>query len=202
MPHDPTLIRLTTVSGLHLRSRMAGALPIALAAVATAPATGAGKATGPGAYTVIPKAMYVDVKPGGPFLGTLKRGQTFIVARLSQSGKYAYGHSILRLNYLRGWVLAAALERRSGPFFAGRKPCIGERVRVRAPVLVKDATEGPSASAYLPKGGTFLVLRLSPSGKYTYGHAYGGPAGPNREGWVNTTDLNASGCTATPHFTG
>lgn len=105
------------------RARALGLLvPVLLGAcclLAIAPATGAAKATGPGTYSIIPKIQRVDAKPGGPFLGSLQRGQTFIVTRLSVSGKYAYGHSVGKLRYLTGWVPSASLKRRAGPQFTG-----------------------------------------------------------------------------------
>ena len=101
------------------RRRMTGALLIVMAALAVAPATGAAKATGPGTYTVTTKNAYPGEKPGGPFVGHLVRGQTFIVTRLSPSGSWAYGHAVGKSSHLRGWVRSAALQRRTGPQLTG-----------------------------------------------------------------------------------
>ena len=98
---------------------MTYALAIAASGLAIAPVTGAANATGPGAYSVIPAMQSVEAKPGVLYRGSLKRGQTFIVTRLSASGKYAYGHSVGRLSYLTGWVPSGSLKRRSGPQFTG-----------------------------------------------------------------------------------
>jgi hypothetical protein len=74
-----------------------------------APAIGHAKATGPGRYTVT-KQAYVDVKPGGPFTGTMFKGNTFKVERLSKSGKYAYGMAYGHVNR-HAWIDAAVLQK-------------------------------------------------------------------------------------------
>jgi len=101
------------------RRRLTGALLIVVAGLAIAPATGVAKATGPGTYAVIPKLVYPGEKPGGPFVGQLVRGQTFVVTRLSPSGRWAFGHGVGTRSALHGWVRSVALKRRSGPQFAG-----------------------------------------------------------------------------------
>ncbi len=95
------------------RRRVTGALLIVVAGLAIAPATGSAKATGPGTYTVIPKLVYPGEKPGGPFAGQLVRGQTFVVTRLSPSGRWAFGHGVGARSSLHGWVRSAQLKRRS-----------------------------------------------------------------------------------------
>ncbi len=99
--------------------RVTGALLLVVAALAVVPATGAARATGPGTYTVIPKVVYPGAKPGGPFVGQLGRGSTFVVTRLSASGRWAFGHGVGSRSSLHGWVRSVALKRRSGPQFAG-----------------------------------------------------------------------------------
>ncbi len=101
------------------RRRLTGVLLIVVVGLAAAPATGAARATGPGTYTVIPKIVYPGEKPGGPYVGHLDRGQTFIVTRLSASGRWAFGHGVGKLSFLHGWVRSVALKRRTGPHFTG-----------------------------------------------------------------------------------
>ena len=101
------------------RRRIAGAVLIVVAGLAIAPATGAAKATGPGTYTVIPKVVYPGEKPGGPFVGSFARGQTFVVTRVSASGRWAFGHGVGTKSSVHGWVRSVALKRRTGPQFTG-----------------------------------------------------------------------------------
>jgi len=101
------------------RRRIAGAVLIVVAGLAIAPATGAAKATGPGTDTVIPKVVYPGEKPGGPFVGSFARGQTFVVTRVSASGRWAFGHGVGTKSSLHGWVRSIALKRRTGPQFTG-----------------------------------------------------------------------------------
>lgn len=101
------------------RRRMAGALLIVVAGLAIVPATSAARATGPGTYTVIPKIVYPGEKPGGPFVGQLGRGSTFVVTRVSPSGRWAFGHGVGARSSLHGWVRSVALRRRTGPQVAG-----------------------------------------------------------------------------------
>jgi len=98
----------------NARRRMTGALLVVVAGLAIAPASGAAKATGPGTYTVIPKSAYPGAKPGGPFVGHLGRGQTFVVTRLSPSRNWAYGHGVGKSSHLHGWLRSAVLKRRTG----------------------------------------------------------------------------------------
>jgi hypothetical protein len=78
-------------------------------------------------------------------------------------------------------------------------PCVGAKVKTLRDTIVKFTPEGPlSAGGTLTKGATFLVRRISPSGKLTFGYAYGAIKLP---GWVTTKDLGPKNC-AKPTFTG
>jgi len=75
------------------------------------PATGMAKATGTGKHTVNQKDEYVFVKPAMGFSGTMFKGETFKVERLSKSGKYAYGMAYGHVNR-HVWIDAGALTRK------------------------------------------------------------------------------------------
>ena len=62
----------------------------AVAVTALAPAVSMAKATGPGKYTVTEQA-YVYKQPTKIVDGTVFKGNTIKVEKLSKSGKYAYG---------------------------------------------------------------------------------------------------------------
>jgi hypothetical protein len=80
------------------------------AGAAAAPATSLAKATGPGKYTVTAKTTYTFHKgPAKGWDGTLFKGNTFKVERLSQSGKWAYGMAYGHVNR-HAWVDASVLE--------------------------------------------------------------------------------------------
>jgi hypothetical protein len=61
----------------------------AVAVTAFAPAASMAKASGPGKYTVT-KQAYVYREPGKIFDGTVFKGNTVKVERVSKSGKWAY----------------------------------------------------------------------------------------------------------------
>jgi hypothetical protein len=79
----------------------------AVALSALAPAVGQAKATQPGKYTVT-KQVYVYRQPAMQFTGTMFKGNTFKVERLSKSGKYAYGMAYGHVNR-HAWIAAAVL---------------------------------------------------------------------------------------------
>jgi hypothetical protein len=81
----------------------------AVALSGLAPAIGQAKATGPGKDTVT-KQAYVKLKPEGPFTGTVFKGNTFKVERLSPSGKYAYGMAYGHVNR-HAWIDAGVLQK-------------------------------------------------------------------------------------------
>ncbi len=81
----------------------------AIAMAAAAPATGQATATSAGKHTVT-QTNYVKVNPGQGFTGTMHRGETFRVERLSPSGKYAYGMAYGHVNR-HAWIEAAVLRR-------------------------------------------------------------------------------------------
>jgi len=82
-----------------------------LAIAGAAPATGAAKATGTGKHTVKAESTYVFKQAGKVFDGTLFKGETFKVKRLSKSGKYAYGMAYGHVNR-HVWIEADALKRK------------------------------------------------------------------------------------------
>jgi hypothetical protein len=82
----------------------------AVALSGLAPAVGQAKATGPGRYTVT-KQVYVYVKPGTLFTGTMLKGNTFKVERVSKSGRWAYGMAYGHVNR-HAWIDAGALRKK------------------------------------------------------------------------------------------
>jgi hypothetical protein len=87
-----------------------------------------------------------------------------------------------------GWEREAA--RRLGCYASSGSDAddglVGERVPVRVDQLLLYEDPARSYVGSLLKGQTFKVRRLSPSGKYAYGFAYGGA---NKTGWVLTSGL-------------
>ena len=82
----------------------------AIAIAGAAPATGSAKATGNGKHTVKAESTYVFKQAGKIFDGTLFKGETFKIKRLSKSGKYAYGMAYGHVNR-HAWIEADALKR-------------------------------------------------------------------------------------------
>jgi hypothetical protein len=80
----------------------------AVALSALAPAIGMAKATGPGKYTVTTQA-YVYKQPTKIVDGTVFKGNTIKVEKLSKSGKYAYGMVYGHVNR-HAWVDASILQ--------------------------------------------------------------------------------------------
>jgi hypothetical protein len=80
----------------------------ALAVGGAVPATGMAKASKPGKYTVT-KRTYVFTDPGVHFTGTMFKGQTFKVERVSKTGKNAYGMAYGHVNR-HVWIKASALK--------------------------------------------------------------------------------------------
>ncbi len=78
----------------------------------------------------------------------------------------------------------------SGVAQAQEASLVGQRVPVKEDVEQLLINERPNAEfvGSLSAGQTFKVRRLSPSGKYAYGFAYGGA---NKTGWVLTSGLRA-----------
>jgi hypothetical protein len=74
------------------------------------PAASMAKATGPGKYTVTAASTYTFHKaPATGFDGTLFKGDTFKVSRISKSGDWAYGYAYGHVNR-KAWVKASALN--------------------------------------------------------------------------------------------
>ena len=80
----------------------------AVALTALAPAVGMAKAAGPGKYTVNQQA-YVYQQPTKIVDGTVFKGNTIKVEKLSKSGKYAYGMVYGHVNR-HAWVDASVLQ--------------------------------------------------------------------------------------------
>jgi hypothetical protein len=86
------------------------ALSGAVTAAALAPATGSAAATKAGTYRVKDAQLVVFEQPTKSYEGVLVKGETFVVKKLSKSGKYAYGKANGHVNKM-GWVTAASLKR-------------------------------------------------------------------------------------------
>jgi hypothetical protein len=81
----------------------------AIAVTGIAPATGMAKATGKGKHSVTAESTYVYKQAGKIFDGTLFKGETFKVERISKSGKFAYGMAYGHVNR-HAWIKAADLK--------------------------------------------------------------------------------------------
>lgn len=94
------------------RKRLAAfGLAGAVAATALVPATGSATATTSGTYKVKPDKVNVYEAPAMRYEGVLFKGETFVVKKLSKSGKYAYGKANGNVDKM-GWVTASSLARR------------------------------------------------------------------------------------------
>ena len=82
----------------------------AVAVAGIAPAAGSAKATSLGKHTVT-KTTYVFEDPGVHFTGTMFKGQTFKVKRISKSGKNAYGMAYGHVNR-HVWIKTADLKKK------------------------------------------------------------------------------------------
>jgi hypothetical protein len=82
----------------------------AVAVSAVAPAVGSAKATGPGKYTVT-EQVYVYKEAGKIFDGTVFKGNTVKVERLSPSGKWAYAMVYGHVNR-HDWIDASVLTKK------------------------------------------------------------------------------------------
>jgi hypothetical protein len=155
----------------------------AVALAGIAPATGLAKATGPGMHETNAKT-YAFKEAGKRWDGTLSKGTHVKVIRVSKSGKWAYGFVNGQLNR-RAWVAAADLDRdRPAKASAAKATGLGKhRVTKRNYVYVQ---AGKLFSGTMFKGETFDVKRLSPSGKWAYGFAYGHV---NRKVWIDASVL-------------
>jgi hypothetical protein len=97
---------MTTIS--HKLTALA--VTAALGIGAAAPATGLAKATHRGKHTVSVTSTYTfHVGPAKGWDGTLFKGNTFKVERLSPSGRWAYGMAYGHVNR-HAWVKASALK--------------------------------------------------------------------------------------------
>jgi len=88
---------------------LTAAIGVSAAAV---PAASLAKATGPGKYSISEKSTYAYAKgPAKGWTGTLFKGNTVRVERISQSGKWAYGMAYGHVNR-HVWVDASALTKK------------------------------------------------------------------------------------------
>jgi hypothetical protein len=147
------------------------------------PAVGEARATDTGRHTVTVESVYVYERAGVGFSGTLVEGNTFTVKRLSPSGKWAYGKAYGHVNR-HVWVRASALDKASKRGAANARTG-RHTVSAESTYLFKEA--GKRWDGTLHRDETFDVKRLSPSGKWAYGKAFGHI---NRHGWVLAKDLN------------
>ncbi|MEP6953829.1 MAG: hypothetical protein ABI950_07205 [Solirubrobacteraceae bacterium] len=76
-----------------------------------APAAGLAKASHPGRAHVAVKSTYVYERAGVLFTGTMFKGNTFKVERLSPSGRWAYGMAYGHVNR-HAWISAAVLTQK------------------------------------------------------------------------------------------
>jgi hypothetical protein len=84
-------------------------LTAAIGAGAAVPAAGLANSTGPGKHTVTTQTYTFHNGPARGWDGTLFKGDTFKVIRLSKSGKWAYGNAFGHVNR-NAWVKASALK--------------------------------------------------------------------------------------------
>lgn len=82
----------------------------AVAAGAVAPAAANAKATGKGVHKVT-KQVYVYDQPGKIFDGTVFKGDTVTVKRISKSGKWAFAY-VNRISR-HAWISSAALTKKN-----------------------------------------------------------------------------------------
>jgi hypothetical protein len=82
----------------------------AVMAAAMVPATSGATATKAGTYKVKTTKLVVFEQPTKRYEGVLVKGETFVVKKLSKSGKYAYGMAKGHVNKM-GWVTASSLSR-------------------------------------------------------------------------------------------
>ena len=85
------------------------AVAAAVAVGGIAPAAGSAKATSLGKHAVT-RTTYVFEDPGVHFTGTMFKGQTFKVERISKSGKNAYGMAYGHVNR-HAWIKTADLKK-------------------------------------------------------------------------------------------
>ncbi|HEX6391469.1 MAG TPA: hypothetical protein VFZ89_18540 [Solirubrobacteraceae bacterium] len=96
---------------MHIKKLVPVALSVAVATTAIAPAVSGAKATDTGRHDVTVAKLSVYKQPTKGYVGLLVKGESFVVKKLSKSGKYAYGNALGHANKT-GWVLASALDRR------------------------------------------------------------------------------------------
>jgi uncharacterized protein YaiE (UPF0345 family) len=137
-------------------------------------------------------SLDVTTEPNQDWMGSLDRGETFLVRNHSDSGKYAYGFAYGHINR-DGWVETSGLC--GDDAHAASPDIVGRRIAVCMGSL--DVTTEPNQGwmGSLDRGETFDVRKLSDSGKYAYGLAYGHI---NRVGWVLTSGLCGSSQASAP----
>lgn len=88
-------------AGLVRRAAVASAFVVAAMTTVAMPAEAYSGGTVGVRETVCAETLYVRTSPGGAWLGTLYRGQTFYVEKISSG--WAYGFAYGYINH-RGWV--------------------------------------------------------------------------------------------------
>lgn len=164
------------------------ALAAGVLAIAPGPASAA-----PGERVrVCADRLELNREPNQGWDGALREGQSF--RRHSESGRYAYGFAYGDINRL-GWVRTAGLCGADEARDAVAARLVGERVAVVGRVRVGEEPNGRRAGS-LQAPETFAVRRLSPSGKYAFGFAYGEatPMAVSRRGFCAR---HTEGCGAT-----
>jgi hypothetical protein len=136
---------------------------------------------------VCAEQLELNREPNQGWHGDLREGESIRVRKYSDSGKYAYGFAYGDINRV-GWVLSDGLCGRERARTATAARLVGDRVPVRAERLELNREPNEGWDGELRRGQTFDVRKLSDSGKYAYGFAYGDI---NRVGWVLTAGLTS-----------
>jgi hypothetical protein len=129
--------------------------------------------------------LELNRQPNQGWDGVLHEGESIRVRKFSASGKYAYGFAYGDINR-RGWVRTSGLCESDGAEASVRERLVGSRIAVCAPQLHLDRRPNAGWQGTLRRDDTFKVRKLSDSGRYAYGFAYGHI---NRLGWVDTEGL-------------
>ena len=98
------------MTSLHRKITALGLTAAVGIGAASVPAASMAKATGPGKHTVVVSSTYTfHAGPAKGWDGTLFKGNTFKVTKISKSGDWAYGYAYGHVNR-KAWVKASALK--------------------------------------------------------------------------------------------